>query len=258
MLKLEELVNKNLNKIYKKIRKLTYLSLIPLTFAIAENKLELKKNSDNSISVELRNSDAIGGLQFSVNTRGGILLQSYEGTQRTSAAGLEIYHYVKDDSTINVLLLSPVRLALPVGQGIIGKIPFVLSKDRQADTARVFLTNVVMCNREAQYLEVSTSQLSWSLNKSNDAQLSRFTLEQNYPNPFNPSTIIKFNLKCREYANLTIYNLLGAKLETLVKETKDLGNHQIQWNGSRYPAGVYFYRLRAGNFVETKRMLLMK
>jgi hypothetical protein len=292
MPKLEDLINKNLKRI-KKIKYLTHFFLIPLTIAIegnyivtasaanyvvqdkstnvvgtnplfkvntaktADNRLELKKNLDNSISVELNNSDAIGGLQFSVNTQGGILLRSYEGTQRANAAGLALYQYAKDDSTLNVLLLAPMQSAFPAGKGAIGVIPFALSKDGHADTAHVFLSRVVMCNAEAHYLEVNTIyHLAWNLN--DDAQLSRFTLEQNYSNPFNSSTMIKFNLPRREKVTITIYNILGAKLETIVNEMEDAGSHQIKWNGSRYPSGVYLYRLRAGKFVGTKRMLLVK
>jgi len=93
----------------------------------------------------------------------------------------------------------------------------------------------------------------------NEAQIpSEFVLEQNYPNPFNPSTTIKFTIPKTEYVNLTVYNLLGQKVKTLVSEEKNQGSYEVVFNASNLPSGMYVYRLQAGNSVRTKKMILVK
>lgn len=87
---------------------------------------------------------------------------------------------------------------------------------------------------------------------------SSFALHQNYPNPFNPSTTIKFDLPHREYVNLTIYNMIGQRVETLVDGEKGAGIHRIVWNAGNLPSGVYLYRLQTGTFMQAKRMVLVK
>ena len=85
-----------------------------------------------------------------------------------------------------------------------------------------------------------------------------FSLSQNYPNPFNPRTTIEFSLPKRAFVNLTIYNTLGQVVKTLVSSEMEFGTHRIIWKANNIPSGIYFYRLTANNFVETKKMILMK
>ncbi|GAB5409324.1 MAG: hypothetical protein BalsKO_16890 [Balneolaceae bacterium] len=86
-----------------------------------------------------------------------------------------------------------------------------------------------------------------------------FRLEQNYPNPFNPSTNISFNLPNAANVNLTVYNLLGQKVATLINgKTMTSGSHSVAFNASALSSGVYLYRLEAGSFVSNKRMTLIK
>lgn len=87
---------------------------------------------------------------------------------------------------------------------------------------------------------------------------SAFKLNQNYPNPFNPSTSIKFNLPKASFVNLTIYNVLGAQVATLVNEKLEPGTYTKNFNANNLSSGVYFYRLTAGNIVITKKMSLLK
>jgi hypothetical protein len=88
--------------------------------------------------------------------------------------------------------------------------------------------------------------------------LNKFTLEQNYPNPFNPATTISYVLQEKGNAKLTLLNALGEEIAILVNEEQDKGYHKVELNAENLPSGVYFYKLRAGSFVETKKMLLMK
>ncbi len=85
-----------------------------------------------------------------------------------------------------------------------------------------------------------------------------FTLEQNYPNPFNPSTTIKYAVSNKQLISLKVFDILGKEVETLVNEVEEPGNYSIVFNASKLGSGIYFYQMRAGGFVETKRMSLVK
>lgn len=86
----------------------------------------------------------------------------------------------------------------------------------------------------------------------------RFSLEQNYPNPFNPVTNLEFGISKLEFVSLKIYNNLGEIVATLVNEIKPAGSYSVEFDGENLPSGVYFYKLEAGEFAETKRMILLK
>jgi hypothetical protein len=87
---------------------------------------------------------------------------------------------------------------------------------------------------------------------------TELSLAQNYPNPFNPSTTIKLSLPSSGYATLKIYNALGEEVEVLVDKEFTAGNYEVELNASGLPSGVYFYQLQTNNFIETKKMILMK
>jgi len=84
------------------------------------------------------------------------------------------------------------------------------------------------------------------------------TLQQNYPNPFNPTTTFSFSLRSSVFANLSIYDLLGREIATLVNEKFAPGTYTREWDATGRPSGVYFYRLQAGGFTETKKLMLLR
>ena len=85
-----------------------------------------------------------------------------------------------------------------------------------------------------------------------------FQLSQNFPNPFNPTTTIRYALPKAGNVLLTIYNLRGEEVLKLINGEQPAGYHEISWDGSRLSSGIYFYSLRAGDFVQTKKMVLLK
>jgi len=85
-----------------------------------------------------------------------------------------------------------------------------------------------------------------------------YNLAQNYPNPFNPSTTISYSIVERANVSVVIYDAIGRTIETLVNEVKEPGKYEITWNADSYSSGVYFYKLTSGDFVSTKKMLLVK
>jgi len=90
-------------------------------------------------------------------------------------------------------------------------------------------------------------------------QPTSFALDQNYPNPFNPVTMIRYSIPAKSFVTLTVYNILGQEVKTLVQGEMNSGVHEMNFDGSSLPSGIYFYRLSEGkNFAETKKMVLLK
>jgi hypothetical protein len=94
----------------------------------------------------------------------------------------------------------------------------------------------------------------------------KFALEQNYPNPFNPSTTIRFQIPAEVGAQrsqvglvtLKVYDVLGREVATLVNEEMKPGSYEVTWDATEFASGVYLYRLQAGSFVETKKLVLLR
>ncbi len=86
----------------------------------------------------------------------------------------------------------------------------------------------------------------------------QFLLNQNYPNPFNPSTIISYQLPTNGFVTLELFDILGRQVKTLVNERQTAGTHSVTFNASNLSSGVYFYRLTAGSYVQTKKLMLIK
>lgn len=85
-----------------------------------------------------------------------------------------------------------------------------------------------------------------------------YKLEQNFPNPFNPSTNIGYQITKNSYVTLKVYNTLGREIETLVNENQLAGTFEVTFNASKYPSGIYYYRIKTDNFSDTRKMVLVK
>jgi len=106
-------------------------------------------------------------------------------------------------------------------------------------------------------LEILHFELTNSIGET-EAIPNTFSLSQNYPNPFNPTTTITYSLPAQSHVNVVIYDILGRQVETLIDTKQQAGNHQAVWNANSKPSGMYFYKIKAGDFIETKKMLLLK
>lgn len=83
-------------------------------------------------------------------------------------------------------------------------------------------------------------------------------LHQNYPNPFNPETKIRFSINGSYFVKVKIFSLTGQEIETIFNDNLSTGNYELLWNGAKYSSGIYYYQLQAGNFIQTRRMTLVK
>jgi hypothetical protein len=106
-------------------------------------------------------------------------------------------------------------------------------------------------------LSVQVSSSTLAVDPGSDIPGS-FSLLQNYPNPFNPSTIIGYELPVASRVILVLYNGLGQEVARLVDGTQQAGRYEVQWNAGGFPSGVYFCRIHAGSFVDTRKLLLLR
>jgi len=108
----------------------------------------------------------------------------------------------------------------------------------------------------------STESLT-SVFTSDEAIPNQFSLKQNYPNPFNPTTTIGYQVEAQSLVRISVYNMLGQEVRTLVNVVKEAGPHQVTWDGhdnlgNVLPSGLYLYRLHVNNQIQTRRMVFMK
>jgi hypothetical protein len=89
-------------------------------------------------------------------------------------------------------------------------------------------------------------------------RVNRFELQQNFPNPFNPKTVIKYQVFNRSNVVIKIYDILGKEVITLVNMIQMPGSYVIGWNATNYSSGIYFYKMTAENFLDVKKMILIK
>lgn len=238
---------------------LVLLSLIAVQ-ALAENVLTLVKTSKNEAVVEFSNVDAVAGIQFTINAKGSVALKSFQSGDRIVAGGWEVYYFLKNDLTLNVILLAPYRASLSIGKGVIAKISFE-SNDGAADTNKLFFSRTVLCDVNANDVTFSTTDLAWSTT-AQDVPLF-FSLGQNFPNPFNPSTTLTYKLDKPAQVKLVIYDVIGREITTIVSQYQFQGQYNVKWEsvdaqGQKVPSGMYIARLQVENESVTKKMLLTK
>lgn len=125
----------------------------------------------------------------------------------------------------------------------------LLEIDEEVEIVSAFAGDV---NAQAIYLDV--------LSKNDEDVIipQIFALRQNHPNPFNPVTQISFELQVTSHVMLDVYNITGQKVSTIINEQVEPGYHTVEWDGSSFASGVYFYRIQAGDIIESRKMMLLK
>jgi hypothetical protein len=102
------------------------------------------------------------------------------------------------------------------------------------------------------------SEMVTAVNETKSEIPRSFSLSQNYPNPFNPATVISFTLPSKSFVSLKVFDIIGKEVATIVSEEMLAGNHSRQWNAAKMSSGIYFYRMHAGFFTETKKLVLIR
>ena len=132
--------------------------------------------------------------------------------------------------------------------------------DKAGMYRRVVSDEYGLCNinRGLYNLYVERVDIPDKVEINNLSNVNKFILLQNYPNPFNPTTKIRYQIPEESFVTIKVYDVLGNEITSLVNEQKPAGSYEVDFNGTGLPSGVYFYQLRAGNYVDTKKMILMK
>ena len=107
------------------------------------------------------------------------------------------------------------------------------------------------------YNDIASIPLSISESKFTKPPID-FKLGQNYPNPFNPQTVIGYQLPVSSDVELSIYNILGQKVTTLVSEMQKAGYYKVEWDASGFASGVYIYKIKAGDYTYARKMMLLR
>lgn len=157
-------------------------------------------------------------------------VRSYSGSLYMRRAGIDIANYVNHSENV--------------------KIRFRLTSDNRHNADGWYVDDIKITG-------ISVGDRI-TQNQNNSIQPRNYLLSQNYPNPFNPSTTIKFSLQKSSYVRLTVYDVTGRTVQTVVNEKLEAGVHSINFDGSKLSSGVYFYKLENENYSDVKKMVLIK
>jgi hypothetical protein len=238
----------------------------------------LAANYEDIFKLEIKTTDQNTGESFTientnrVTTAGPIIVYDYElsfvpgpdfwrfkphlkneGQTKTVE---NLYIAMTSNDTTVVSISSPIYIgSIAPGEVVIPSNSFTVVVD--SNFANIFYFDFEMNSDGWVYWKDSENIFVTGL--ENEIEIpNNFTLNQNYPNPFNPVTTIKYSVPEESDVSLIVYNTLGEEILKLVNEVKEAGSYSIELNAAILPSGVYFYQLKSGSFIETKKMLLIK
>jgi len=261
--------------------------LVP-SFLLAADKFapgDATIGADNTVIIPLNisNQDDLMAVTIPLSFSDGVVLKEvvFEDT-RVSYFDLKIAKINNEENTVLIGLLTQVwpesREYLDAGEGTVAKLVFevvdasvseitlegIVMEDPHHSLTYVYNTRVDSASARQKRTEIDFGTVSVSLSSAHDASLpSTFSLEQNYPNPFNPTTSIDFGLPVASHVRLVVYNMLGQQVTSVIDDDMPAGQHTVTWDGNndtggQVATGIYFYRLEADGFKETKKMMLLK
>jgi hypothetical protein len=239
--------------------------------AIAANKIAYQ--GSNEVIINLTNDESLSAIAMAVSfgkPGEDVFCKSVDFTgsrvdyinNDQKVSGIKQATIDNLNKTILILVIPFSERRIDAGSGVIAKMNFTGSVAPKFSNAvikrtdgEISLEGIVLMGTKANKLDFETSKVP-ELPKN-------YTLSQNYPNPFNPETNISFSLPEAAYVKLAIYNVLGQKVKTLVDEKQQAGYHSVKWDGTDdfgnlVGSGVYFYKLNAGKYSDSKKMTLLK
>lgn len=177
-----------------------------------------------------------------------------------------ISYYSKEDSVINLPIVISNRVGIYGQYEVNTLVDSMLLRNGFTFNYKIFARDKGLISETSTSPDSGYYQCVWDFNTSvgNETQpVEVFELHQNYPNPFNPSTVIGYQLPVAGDVTLKVYDVLGREVATLVDEFKDAGYHKVEFNVAQVSrpelaSGIYFYRLRTGNYIATKKMVVVR
>jgi len=255
------------------------IMLVPALVFGAVDKFSAAKGTigeDNTITVPLQitNKDNLAAMDIALGFSEGVTLQevNFEGT-RVDYFDLKVANIDNDAHTVVIGLLPQMTATakpdLAAGEGTVANLVFKVDDPTVQDvtlesieTQEPYHSLTFVYHQGDQIVteKPDFDNVSVSLSDVNGgpAVPDQFFLAQNYPNPFNPTTTFKFAIESAGQVDLSVYNVVGQKVSTVVSGVLDAGQHEITWNAEQYSSGVYFYRLTTPTNTETRKMMLLK
>lgn len=213
-----------------------------------------------NLNAEIYAEQAVNSSNWRVHwvvVESGISAPQWTGTQYVPFIHDHVMRYMYPDASGSTISISQ-------GQTVNIQRTITLNSAWVADNCRVIVFVQNNTDRKVQQVEyIEVPNIPTSIGEPINGVPTRFALSQNYPNPFNPSTTIEYALSERSFVTIAVHNLLGQEVRTLVAEEKGAGIYRTEWNGKDnagfdVPSGVYLYTMRAGNFVQTRKLMLVR
>ncbi len=235
-----------------------------LYYLFDEEVYKSTNNGDDWINV----GNGVNGYSFSItqNSFGDIFVGTDQGVYRSTNAGA---NWIKDVSGLTDGALSLIAFGNNVFAGGYGSVsrstdlgqtwtPFTTGIENCQISDIVFgSSNILFAAADNMGVHRTTSAVT-SVDENANSVPMDFNLSQNYPNPFNPSTLIQYQVSSNSQVVLKVYDILGNEVATLVNEFKPAGNYEVEFYASTLTSGVYLYKLTAGEFFQTKKMMLLR
>ena len=150
-----------------------------------------------------------------------------------------------------------------IGIGVLSYLKFVVAESAVPNQSSELKIDTLLFNQGSpvaviQNGSVSVIAVDIDERDGTNGLVRSFSLSQNFPNPLNPETVIRYSIPKAEEVSLVVYNLIGEEVTHLIGETQQAGYYNVTWDASNVASGIYFYRLQAGDFVQTRKMILLK
>ena len=201
------------------------------------------------ISLGLETLKKVKGLQIELSNTGLSIPQS---TKITSIFNQALYY--QDNSSLRILSYDDKSCCIGAGEYLIASIPFEL--DNPED---LVVDNLIVADENDNFIKNVEIEIAYD----NPNMPVEYTLNQNYPNPFNPTTLIKFSIPKDDFVTIKVYDIIGQEITTLFSGYTKAGAHTLSWNGmdrngKQVSSGSYIYRMTAGEFSQSKKMIYIK
>ena len=273
-------------KQYKIITVILAIMMVP-ALAFSANKFgpaAAVAGGDNTVVIplEVANEDGVMAMDIPLSFSEGVTLKevTFEKT-RVEHFDLKVSRIDNDERTVVIGLIhqlsSTPKATLDAGEGVVANLVFELTDPsvteirlEESETLKPSHDLVFVYNTRSEPGQTALDEVrpdfeavTVALSGAAGSLPTSFALEQNYPNPFNPTTEIPLALPVDSYVELSVYNVLGQTVITLVSGEMPAGHHLISWDGTdadggSVASGVYFYRISADSFKATKKMMLLK
>jgi len=163
--------------------------------------------------------------------------------------------------TVTMVGEGPSGISLPNDSTLFSMMFYIKNLDTSEVNFIKDSSNILDINDSILTVEYENCQISTIDNidcVENNNKIYNYYVSQNYPNPFNPTTTIKYEIPKANFVTIKVFNILGKEVASLVNENKKAGDYNVEFNANKLSSGVYFYRIKAGSFVETKKLILLK